>query len=450
MQNKWVTGFLLFFWIAQIEAKSQLFKASESLLQARLEFERSAVVTVTANDLQSFSGKAVNEYSIMVLKQGRWVPIPFQIDEVDTEGHPVAAVGDMSATSMKGTPDVFDAGDQLLLMLRDMTQEQWLAPSEDTDSPIIMAEFLVHTGLGKRYAYLVLSDSRRSHKDYVHYDQDTFFVETDYYMLASDLDNPLVWQDLLFVYDKGEKLTTVLDTMKVRLSGKTLGGASSILFTNENLKSRIVGVKNGPVRAVVDIETDILVAKMPVMSVLVQLQFFSQHMVGVTYSHAPRWVSWVFKNPSIAVSLDAHELYGSTVTTAFSSENAGIVDGQLSASELLMIEQGVDRENAWWLLKRSSKTPKFRMFASLFVPENFDTDVSIIYQDDAKLKINPERFLGQLPNLGFKIENLPVTQAYYMAFHLHLGVTESEINPHAFAEVFHQKEQEIKPRIKVM
>ncbi len=47
------------------------------------------------------------------------------------------------------------------------------------------------------------------------------------------------------------------------------------------------------------------------------------------------------------------------------------------------------------------------MLAFMSVPEYFNSPIKLLYEDSDKIKDAPERFPGQGPNIGYRIEDFP-------------------------------------------
>ena len=72
----------------------------------------------------------------------------------------------------------------------------------------------------------------------------------------------------------------------------------------------------------------------------------------------------------------------------------------------------------------------FAMLARLNFAAGFGTGARFLYQDDPTLDDGPERFPGQMPNVGFALDRIPFDESFYFMAELDF----SEGGPGALAE----------------
>ena len=66
--------------------------------------------------------------------------------------------------------------------------------------------------------------------------------------------------------------------------------------------------------------------------------------------------------------------------------------------------------------------------------KGFNTPVRLLYQDDANLVNEPERFPGQLPNVGFSLTDIPFGQEFYFVTRLFYSKDSNGLPPGKYAQ----------------
>lgn len=82
-----------------------------------------APVVVSAQQADKLAGHDIADISVMAVRAGKLVPIPFQIDERDKDGW--VYVDGVSKTELDGAAGKFDAKDEIVFMHRDTGKEQY-------------------------------------------------------------------------------------------------------------------------------------------------------------------------------------------------------------------------------------------------------------------------------------------------------------------------------------
>lgn len=424
-------------------------------------------------------GHPLTHYLLTVFNAQGLQVAPLQIDEqLDT-----SAASDSSTKT--GKQGVFDGNDELLFFTEDLQGARpqvssdisetsplltWLAQNQlavyelsvpllasaaETFAQIEDGDQLRHghdvarASANMGYAYLwvlraAVPQSFQSVEDRVSYDVQTHFAETDYFSLAATLENPLVWQDVRF---QGWPVSpgSFLDTLKIRLTGNTLANTSAITITNKNLRARVTGVRDGPLRASVDVQANMVLAGIPVMHWLIEMQFYPKSVALNLQSRTPPWVSLLLAETALGVSFDGVALAGARVRASGMPVEMGLVDGKRSAVEGLMAETGFAPDQKWWLLRHPEH---LSLFAHMQVYTPQDTPISMIYEDDDQLKIAPERFAGQSPNIGFKIDRFPLKEPLAMQLWLKMDTPKHAFPVAHYLDYLNKRPQlQVRPRV---
>lgn len=362
--------------------------------------------------------KPNSQLSLVAIRNSEIQVIPFQIDEYSDEGLPYL---DNTSLKLLGTQGIFDAEDKVLFLGRD-AGENWSAQAKkeiELHSAIVLKEIeLKNVADGSRYVYLLESYEKRSSHSYVNHDVETGLTNTEYYTLATDPEDELSWQYLSYHSYQGDKEQSLIDTLKMRISGGVLVPVPRITLTNKNLKPKTISSKRGPIRSILQTEIKVVVAKIPVMKMHVQIHRYINHYETHSLAAIPKIFRKTMVKPMISVSLDCNEQYGATVLTAASS-NIGYVDGVFDHNDKKIVDSGLSMRDNWMLFDSQKE---FLMMTSLDVPdEMLDIPLGVVYQDDKKLRLKPENYIGQLPNFGYTINGMPDVDLLKFSFSLYFG-----------------------------
>lgn len=379
-----------------------LFFLSSSLMateeQRALQY---TAVSLGVEELPVLQGESIERLSVMVWRDGRFRPVPFQIDEMDE----VDLVWfPESGFQRLGEGGVFDANDQLLVMLRDAGD---LAPTDAVpeEGSLIAEAQLTTPGGAARALYLVRDNPRRSPRHYVSHDPVTGVTRTDHYVLTTDPDNELNWRYLGYTGYTGRADTSLIDTLKMRMSGGVLLRFPRVTLDNNNLRPTVVGFHVGPIRSVMHLETRVVFAGLPMMKLQVQAHRYLNHYEAHTFARIPQLYRSTLKQPQVSVSVDGNRLFGATVRTARGGKLQGVVDGKLDQDEQELVRRGLSSDESWILFDTRQE---FALLTELDVPPELrGIPLELVYQDDHTLQMKPEQYPGQLPNLGYALNGWP-------------------------------------------
>jgi len=197
---------------------------------------------VTGNDVVSFVGQPVNELFVYAYKAGRWVQIPFQIDEKTTNeaGQRIyTATGD----------GVLDADEELVFMVKDLGERAPLHAWVDGAENDLRYEIVVDAGGGTlRWGYLYHGAGlhRTFTQDYARFIGSAERIVAERYAV-SFLPGGFGLNELTL----NNSGVNILDRTKIRI--RLSFPIGSLTFTEENLplsRPPVVPVKDGPVRLI--------------------------------------------------------------------------------------------------------------------------------------------------------------------------------------------------------
>ncbi|MDF1630249.1 MAG: hypothetical protein P1U78_10675 [Alcanivoracaceae bacterium] len=380
------------------------------------------VITLTPAELPDLEGLPIDSLSVMVWSGERFVPVPFQLDEMDRLD--MVWFAD-SGFERRGTKGAFDGADQLLLMLRDAASAA--AKDAQPEHGKIVAQVNLDTPEGIAYVfYVVQGNSQRDPRSYVSHDPNSGVTSTEHYVLTTDPDNELNWRHLGYSGYTGRADASLIDTLKMRMSGGVLFRFPRITLDNDNLRPVMTGFRIGPIRSVMHLETRVVFASLPMMKLHVQAHRYANHYEAHSYAKIPSLYRSALKQPQVSVSIDGNGLMGSLVRTARAGDLVAKVDGSMDASEEQMVRRGLSSDDSWILF---DSRQGFALLTELDVPPSLHgIPLGLVYQDDRQLSVRPEQYPGQLPNLGYELNGWPEQDelrfAVRLLFDQHFGELE--------------------------
>lgn len=358
------------------------------------------VIQLPASSFAGLDVRAVEDLSLMAWDGQALAPVPFQIDEIGEAG---LVWFDESGLDARGENGVFDGADQLLVMFRDAGG---VAPSSATpEEGRILSELrLKHPRQGAdRFLYLVEGSSARSERRYVEHNLETGVTRTPWYRLDTDPENELNW--LYLDYQGYQGKGSIIDTLKMRMAAGVFTRFARVTLDNDNLEPTLKGHKTGAIRSVMHLETRVVLAGIPVMRMHVQAYRYPRHYEAHTYANIPFIYRATLKEPRVSVSVDGNRQYGALVRTARGGELKANVDGKMSEEERRLIEKGLSTDENWILFETHRG---FALLTLLDMPPALSgIPLGLVYEDDGEKEVAPERYKGQLPNVGYALEGWP-------------------------------------------
>lgn len=383
------------------------------------------IVTLTGADLKSVQGKQSALYSFFAVKDGKLQPVPHQWIQWSQQGYPFFE--EDGSTQLAGDPSRIDPEDRLLLRFEDGGDTLTGNTSEK-----VAAELAVQQGNETRLFYLVKNAYLQSTERYVQFDPDTLTIKSTDFALSMADNNLFKWNDFFFrgFEGAGGKRQSILDTLKLRLSAGVFGENNRITLNNNNLDPKVKQVVSGPLAALIYASTSVKVARVPVLKIHNYFLVMPQQVEIHSRFTLPGIADTVLARPALDISLDGNGLYNSKLVTSWTGNNVAITDGQLSKAEKAMLEMPLKGDNWIWF----GTGRGFDLLAQLAFVKGFNTPVRLLYQDDASQINEPERFPGQLPNVGFSLTDLPFGQEFYFITRMYYSKDSNGLPPGQYAD----------------
>ena len=355
------------------------------------------VIMIEGSELPEALGQPIADFSLAAIIDGEMEPIPFQIDEYNKNG---AVYFEYSNIELAGTHGIVDLNDRLVFVYKDAGERR--GSGHLYDGKIIQEIVLYDKTDTPRYVYLVKKSRLRSDDQYVRYSADEALVETDFYSISYNKDNHISWNDFSIVEFSGDE--NPIDALKVRLTTGILNNFLRYEFNNKNLVATPKSVRSGAIRSTTQMDLVLNLAKLPLLHIDLQLHHYAKSTVYDVRILIPRALRVLLVDPVLIMSLEGNNLFGAELYTASGPKLPGITDGKVDDIERLHVENGFSGSDSWLFLSTKQNLDILAFFD--FSSENKEV-ISLHYNDDENVIDQPERFPGQLPNVGFKIHDLP-------------------------------------------
>jgi len=359
------------------------------------------VVSIVGSELGRFDGCAVERLTLLACRDnaGResCEPVPFQIDEVDAEGHWVLDQGPQP--NADEPPGVLDANDRLLFMASDAGDRVGRA---DLPLDTAAAEVSVRDPLTgeERWAYLVAfrDQAPRSPRSYVTYDSATDRVRGQRVTLGFRHGVPgYLAVDGIDVMAGGAAATSLLDRFKVRATATFLWGLIRFSRNEDDVTSEFVAWRQGPIRVIRRQRQWVRIGwgiHSPTFgSYTYFYRDFAELPVSLYLNFPP---TYFFGDITIRAFLDFRDLRNWSVLLPDLSETI-VVDGVMTSRK-----RGLNQLPASWFALRG---PQVTLVQMLDVsPSLASVRRSLVYNETLAQHDPPEDFRGEEPAIGYRLD----------------------------------------------
>src|SRR5690606_13098820 len=162
---------------------------------------------------------------------------------------------------------------------------------------------------------------------------------------------------------------SIIDTLKMRMSGGILLKYPRVTLDNDNLRPKRTGFRIGPIRSIMHLETSVVFAGLPVMKLHVQAMRFPDHYEAHSYAKIPGLYRQAVKQPQVSVTIDGNNLFGGKTWTSAGGNLRGTVNGQMDDDELALVERQLSTDDSW-IIFDSGKG--FALLTELLIPAELE------------------------------------------------------------------------------
>jgi hypothetical protein len=345
-------------------------------------------VIVSAKYLKEMLNKKIKNLCLYSYRDGKFSPIPFQIDKKDENGNYIFS---------ENKKDVLEPYDELVFEVKDTGDRI----SKENYGELEGLEIQIEDPLNfeKSWVYLLLFEKEpvKSEIDYVKYHEQEEKIETTNYIVGFSQDNPILIENLTIKKEGGGDGENKADRFKVRFRAKTYFGIS-IKTCEEDIESRITGIIDGPIRVIRRIKSVLnfyRIFRSPSGESL-QIYYYNFFEFPVVL-YFPFDVNEIFYKGCFRVTFESKE---PTKRIFYNSNNKKgyFLDGVMSEEE-----KNLNLSPYKWCAVKEETGGAW--ITQLLLENQSLISPSLYYVDDKNIPDPPENFPGQIGNVGYEINN---------------------------------------------
>lgn len=424
-----VVTYLQFF-ILMLKTKPQVQKIAYVLMLCAgvmlADTARAQILQIPADRLAELVGESSGPYSFFAVRDGELEPVPHQWMRFSENDYPVFSTD--PETELEPHDGQIRSEDRLLLRREDGGPPL----DEPPRTGNLVGELVVDYPDETLVFYVMKNAYRQATKRYVKFDPDQMVIKSTDYSLAMAPDNMLVWRDFHYrgyEHPSGER-RSILDSLKIRMSAGLFTQGNRLTMTNHNLDPNIESIVRGPLAWAIHATTRVKMAGVTVL----KINNYFLIMPTQTDIHSrftlPGVARTVINNPSLSISLDGNKLLGGKLKTSWTDDLLAEVDGRISEEEERMRGAPLEKDNWVWF----SSGRGFDVLARLAFRDGASVPAHLLYQDSLEKTNEPERFPGQLPNVGFTMNELPMGEEFYFLTRLYFSGNSKGMDANRYAD----------------
>jgi len=374
-------------------------------------------VVLTGREIPSLQGIPVSRISLYARHRAELKPIPFQIDRRDRKGDFRIPLSDRERK--KAEQSLFDENDECVFMAGDVGRRMESFPGNLRAASVVEME-ITDPGTGRTgWVYALAAPrgiAKRSRRDYISYHSRDDSVESESYRIAFSKKLPFLVSTLRWKQKgTGRYSPDFADTMKVRHRGR-LFHQFAFLRTQDDYTSRIVAVKDGPVRVIRRTANRVRILwKLRTPSISIDYVCYRNAFYMDTLIDIPFRIGWFFSDVETLMTMDGNDDPAVPQRKVYSKSTPQglVINGMMS-----------DAKRAF----NASGDTAFSISSSdglILVGLNLEKDFPIRYRaylmDDKNMPDPPENIPGQFGNLGFLTTNWEAvdTARHHMIFNVY-------------------------------
>jgi hypothetical protein len=375
-------------------------------------------MVISGAELGSARQLPLARLSLMSVRGGKLIPVPFQFDEFNRDG--LIWIDGETPGEPAGKTGLLDDTDELVFMYRDGSETRYQPTLHGDHKGLLLKEIRLDAdNAAPRYVYLMQDQPARSAARYVDVSLDEGRIESTVMRMHFDKRNLIGINHVesLVGPHAGEN---VFDNIHIALSTGILSpNLRFSLNTDNNIRVVPRAVAAGPVRNTILLRVRIWYLGMPtIVSQDIHVHFYEQGAVipipfAINSLGSLRHFVSLLREPRFEMNVDFHKLDGANVTFAsvYRQEQQADVDGWMTDFEVGM---NYARMPGDWLHLDSQRG--WQMFfvngmplieGGLFDQFMEGSELGMVYRDDRELQSKTMRYTGTLPRLGFRLNGLP-------------------------------------------
>jgi hypothetical protein len=365
-------------------------------------------VIVKGDMAETLAGRRIGQLGVFALQGGRFLPIPFQIDEKTNKGDFVFPNG--KEKNPQDGDGLFNGLDELVVMARDLGgRAEDLSPYMSGYESAFELAVTDPQDQGQGFAYILVfagDPPRGAELDYVTIDPATSRIQALYYTLGFSPSAPMAMNELRVTTAGGGDGVDYCDRLKARLHCQIAG--VDIDKNEEDFTNVMTAWIDGPVRVVRRTRSQLLLFwNIPSPSAKLDNIYYYNSFSFPTEVHLPIDMGFIVKDAHFRVSVDSPRLAGERRYRNSLYPEGVIQDGKMSPEEKTLAEDR--RPFAWSSTGTVGPDGKDHgaWFNRLLVEgDNPEWKPRVFYIDDETHLDAPDEEPGSFGNGGYQIDGL--------------------------------------------
>ncbi len=275
--RSWLT--FLFLFITCISAHAEVQNSNSALTTANKQVDSGLLshirdmqlVTIRGRNLPALLGQPIANLALFKWEDKKWFRIALQVDQASILDSIHYIKG--SKAKIDGDPELMDSKDELVFSAKEMGG-LCLKPTPPEGTSLFLQLFIKDPILLRSgYVYLALFDSpvlRISSPSSVLYNPELSQIKSRHYQYSFDRDNPMIFREI--IWKPLSENRNLIDYIKHETTVTLIGGIK-LRAGIENLRSKLIAVKNGPVRCISHLKTTVYYGPFPINSIFTESVF---------------------------------------------------------------------------------------------------------------------------------------------------------------------------------
>ncbi len=260
----------------------------------------SQLVILQGIDIPELLGQPIANLALFTWQDKKWARIALQIDQASVSDSIHYIKG--SKVKIDGDPELIDSRDELVFAAREIGE---LCPkSPPPDGVSFFFQLFIEDSILDRsgYVYIAIFDSPALSiptLPLVIYNPELSQYKSRQYEVSFDPDNQLIYRK--WIWKPLSDNRNLIDYIKFKTAVTLIGGIT--LRTGlENIRSKRIAVKNGPIRCISHLKTTIYYGPFPITSVFIEEVFSELGMALSIQISIPTKSNWLLLSASKIVS----------------------------------------------------------------------------------------------------------------------------------------------------
>ena len=364
---------------------------------------------IAGDSLPRILGASLESIYVSALREGKWVRVPFQIDErrrIVTESGETSLdyVFPEGTSPMVDDDPSFDTDDLLVFLARDLGDQAGQDIGLEAGVPGYEIEVTDPCDGSRGWAYVSVHTDRAASpgEDYMRYRPAESILEGSRYRIRLSKENPLLYEQLILkggTPPAGGGELNIVDRFKMRAKASLLIPLFRFRRNEADLRSHTVGWIDGPVRVVRRMETRVdLLWGFTTAAQVQDTIFYPDHFFFWVDLTSPVAMNRLISNAEVRLSADLNAQAAGMLFISQGNPTGLLVDGVMSEQERYMETEGQN----WYALSDRVDT----LFSRLVIPEGAPVGMELEYMDDRGLPDPPETVLGRWGDAGYRLSGL--------------------------------------------